>query len=109
MQVLRFHIRSDQILLKIRQLLLSFSFHVILTVTSNCTSIACFSGMVKGGLHKAKDLPEVASFGMEGSSPLGASHRLYKRVHKLQQVIDKLGDIQSCLFEQHGKVGFGWV
>ena len=65
--------------------------------------------MVKGGLHKAKDLPEVASFGTERSGPLGISHRLHKRVCKLQQVIDMLGAIQSSLFKQHGKVGFGWV
>lgn len=47
MQVLRFHIRSDQVLLKIWQLLLSFSFHVILTVASNCTCIFCLSAMAK--------------------------------------------------------------
>lgn len=65
--------------------------------------------MAKGGLHKAKDLPEVASFGSKGSGPHGTSHILQKRAGKLQQVIDMPGDIQSSLFTQHGKVGFGWV
>lgn len=108
-QVLRFHIRSDQILLKIWQLLLSFSFHVILTVTSNCTCIVCLSGMLQGGLHEVKDLAEVVGFGTGGSGPVGTSHRLHKRVCKLQQAVVMWGDIQSSLFKQHGKAGFGWA
>lgn len=106
MQVLRFHIRSDQILLKIRQLLLSFSFHVILTVTSNCTCIVHPSAMVKGALHKAKDFPEVARFDTEGSGPLGTSHGLNKRAGKLQQVVERLGETSNSPIKRCARVGF---
>lgn len=41
-----------------------------------------------GGLHRAKDLPDVASFGTEGKGPLGTPHGLKKRLHKLQRVRD---------------------
>lgn len=106
MQVLRFHIRSDQILLKIRQLLLSFSFHVILTVTSNCTSVVCPSATAQGGLRAAKGSPEVASFGTEGSGPLGTSHGLNKRVGKLQQVAERPGETPSGAIKRCARVGF---
>lgn len=53
----------------------------------------------KGGLHGAKDLGGVASFGTEGKNPLGTPHGLHKILQKLQPVRDIQGDVQSSLFK----------